>query len=455
MILFCILSQALSSIQVNSPSELKEQYYKGLESSLGNFGNPPYGSYIFGYVFYKPEIDGCSPFSIDKDDYDLDTLIIMFDRGNCPFVLKVKHAQDIGAKAVLIANNIDGQDIKKIVMKDNGLGGNLFIPAMLISFYNANNIKKYVTSHGVFLSLGFEMPASEGQIQISLVLSSFGEESLKVAELFKNLETKLNAKNTNLDAHYVVLQCLSCKNDKFSKEENECLGGGRYCAPDPDGMVGSLTGRMVIEEDLRQLCILQSVKSEKSDYSLFFDYLSKFGKSCSGKNFSKDCSVKSMKSVGVNYNSVSSCVDNSFSGTGTYTLQENSKLDSESSYWNDYGLAFYPAILINEQVYKGDIEESAVLTAICAGYYSGTQPQFCDDKRNEGKTKKGIETKTVVIGLVLFFGVLVALLLAYRVYAKKQLQRDMRAQVNSAVNQYFALSDTSAFKSKEMRRLDD
>jgi hypothetical protein len=247
---------------------------------------------------------------------------------------------------------------------------------------------------------------------------------------------------------------MSCKNGKFSKEENDCLGGGRYCAPDPDGMIGSLNGRMVIEEDLRQLCVLQSVKSEKSDYSLYFDYLAEFGRTCYGKKFNKDCSISSMKSVGVNYKSVSSCVDNSFIGTETYTMQENSKLAAEVSYWNDYGLAFYPAILINEQVYKGDIEESAVLTAICAGYYSGTEPKFCDEHKNKDKEEKGIETKTVVIGLILFFGILVALLLAYRVYAKRELQHDMRAQVNSAVNQYFALSDTSGFKDRQLRRLD-
>lgn len=455
MILFCILAQlAWSSIKVNSPSELREQYSKGLESSLGNFGNPPYGSFIFGTVWYKSGVNGCSPIHMDDNYDEVDTLIVMFDRGDCAFVLKVKHAQDVGAKAVLIANNVEGQDVKKIVMKDNGLGGNLFIPAMLISFYDGNNIKKFIQSNGVSLSLGFEMPSSDGQVQISLVLSSFGQDSLKVAKLFKGLEDRLNAKNTNLVAHYVVLQCMSCKNGKFSKEENDCLGGGRYCAPDPDGMIGSLNGRMVIEEDLRQLCVLQSVKSEKSDYSLYFDYLAEFGRTCYGKKFTKDCSTSAMKSVGVNSKSVSSCVDNSFTGTETYTMQENSKLAAEVSYWNDYGLAFYPAILINEQVYKGDIEESAVLTAICAGYYSGTQPQFCDEHKNKDKEEKGIETKTVVIGLILFFGILVALLLAYRVYAKRELQHDMRAQVNSAVNQYFALSDTSGFKDRQLRRLD-
>ena len=52
-------------------------------------------------------------FSIEKADYDLDTYIAMLNEGNCTFVLKVKHAQDVGAKAVVIANNVEGQYIKK------------------------------------------------------------------------------------------------------------------------------------------------------------------------------------------------------------------------------------------------------------------------------------------------------------------------------------------------------
>jgi len=32
------------------------------------------------------------------------------------------------------------------------------------------------------------------------------------------------------------------------------VSGGRYCAPDPDG-AGVLSGRDIVMEDLRQLCI--------------------------------------------------------------------------------------------------------------------------------------------------------------------------------------------------------
>jgi hypothetical protein len=445
---------AWASIKVNSPYQLREQYSKGIPSSLGNFGNPPYGSSIIGSLWYDSTIDGCSPFSLDSNYEETNPLIVMFDRGDCAFVLKVKHAQDVGARAVLISDNIPGQDISKIIMKDNGLGGNLYIPAMLISYEDGEKLKEFVSEPGVSLSIGFDIPKSKESIKISLVLTSFGYESLELMKLFKELENKLNAKNTNLEAHYVIIECFSCKKEGYLKEHDDCLGGGRYCAPDPDGIVGKLTGRMVVEEDLRQLCVLQHVKSEKSNYKLFFEYVTGFGDTCFGKNFDRSCAESVMKDKGINVDTVNKCIDNSFTGAKSYALQNNSKLQEEVAYWKNYGMGPYPAVFINDQPFRGDLEESAVVTAICAAYFSDTKPEFCSEEEDEEKSEKGIETSTVVIGLIVFFGILVALLLVYRVYAKKELQRDMRAQVNSAVNQYFALSDTSGFKNKQMRRLD-
>ena len=45
---------------------------------------------------------------------------------------------------------------------------------------------------------------------------------------------------------------------------------------------------------------------------------------------------------------------------------------------------------------------------LSAGYYSGTQPLFCRDRENEGKTKKGVDIKTIFIGLAVFKLILAA-----------------------------------------------
>ena len=45
----------------------------------------------------------------------------------------------------------------------------------------------------------------------------------------------------------------------------DCFSGGRYCAPDPD-MAGPRSGKDIVEEDLRQMCIFNYTrKNEKTD----------------------------------------------------------------------------------------------------------------------------------------------------------------------------------------------
>ena len=448
-----IFVAAQASIKVISPRDLSEEYFKGIDSSLGDFGNPPYNTFIIGYVWYSPQENGCSPIKLNGNYEDYENLIIMVDRGDCAFAIKVKNAQDVGAKAVVVANNDSRQNVKNIIMSDNGMGGNLFIPAMLINFNDANNLKKFLPNPGVTLSLGFEIPENPEQIRLTLILSSAQNDSQVFMETFNSIGKYLNQKNTYLDTHYNVIQCLSCAITGFKTEQIDCLGGGRYCAPDPDGTFGPLTGKEVIEENLRQICVLEVVKSEKSEYKAYFEYLKEFGKNCKKDKFSLKCSERAMKAANIDVQTVKNCYSSSFIDIGKgEALSKNKKLDKEIDYWRSYGHSYYPAVIINGQVFRGDLEVSALKTGICAGYFKGTEPGYCKKNiENEDEDEvEGFSASTVIIALILFFGILVLLLLSYRHYAKKELQRDMKVQVNSAVNQYFALSDSSTFKRSSM-----
>lgn len=449
MYLLFILYTVEASIKVIEPRDLKDKYYNEIESSLGNFGNPPYNSHIFGNLWYSREQNGCLPLEISRVDEDSSNLIVMVDRGECAFVIKVKNAQDVGAKAVIIANN-NQQKIKNIIMSDNGMGGNLFIPALLISKDDGLNLKNFIPYPGVTLRLGFEMPESPEQIRLTLIFSSAQNHTQNFMKMFEKIGKHLNQKNTYLEVHYAIIKCIYCEFKDFKNEEVDCLGGGRYCAPDPDGNNGPLTGRDVVEEDLRQICVFEMVKNEKMVYESYFKYLKEFGSECRGEKFNKKCSENAMKTAGIDVSRIRECYSGSFTEIGKgETLSKNAKLESEAEFWLSYGHSYYPAVVINDKVYRGDMEVSALKTGICAGYYSGTEPDFCKKThKEESEVTEGYSVSTVVIALVLFFGLLLALLLGYRYYARKELHNDMRVQVNSAVNQYFALSETSSFKKK-------
>ena len=435
----------MASLKVISPQSLIDEYPKGFESSLGSFGNPPYNSKIIGFLWY-PSIDrdGCSPITFIPEGLEMDHYIFMFDRGNCSYSLKVKHAQDVGVRAVIIANTNENEKIDNIIMRDNGMGGNLFIPAMMITKEDADRLKKELKTSTVTLKLGFELPQSPEKISVSLVLSSGNEESQEFMKTFYDVGRVFSHFTVNLEIHYVVIQCIACKNRGFDKEEENCLGGGRYCAPDPDDLIsGGLSGRDVIQEDLRQMCLLDTIKKSDSDFSYdnFFGYLKSFSELCSTKLNDKKCSEGIMKSFGFNVKEVERCVKESFE-IGSTNLAANKHLDKEIEFWHSNGLHVYPAVMINHYLYRGDLETSALMTAICAGYYKKFLPEFCRNGAG-GNEVEGYSTSTVVFGLVLFFGVLLAILAVYRHVAKKELEKEMKKQVNVAVNQYISLSDLS------------
>lgn len=120
---FVLADDDNSFLKVLIPTPLS-QYFQNLyplygatsgmiKHSQALFGAPKYGGdkKIVGEVFYvTPEanMDGCSLSSehLPPPSQELRTTIFLVDRGACDFVQKVKLAQDNGASAVLIADNV-------------------------------------------------------------------------------------------------------------------------------------------------------------------------------------------------------------------------------------------------------------------------------------------------------------------------------------------------------------
>lgn len=60
----------------------------------------------------------------------------------------------------------------------------------------------------------------------------------------------------------------------IKKNFDNCMGGGQYCAIDPDGLDGAASGKDIVNEQLRQLCIF------KIDQDLWWSYMKRFADKC-------------------------------------------------------------------------------------------------------------------------------------------------------------------------------
>lgn len=68
----------------------------------------------------------------------------MVDRGNCHFVVKAQNVQRFGGVLVIVADNKVNEDPKFLVMADDGSGGSVIIPSMLIAYTDGEKMKRAI-----------------------------------------------------------------------------------------------------------------------------------------------------------------------------------------------------------------------------------------------------------------------------------------------------------------------
>ena len=69
--------------------------------------------------------------ALDSDVEKMATKIVITKRGNCSFVTKVRNAERAGASLLVVVDN-NLENVKNVIMGDDGTGTGIRIPSMLI-----------------------------------------------------------------------------------------------------------------------------------------------------------------------------------------------------------------------------------------------------------------------------------------------------------------------------------
>jgi len=176
-------------------------------------------------------------------------------------------------------------------MVDNGTGGNLSIPSFIIPKSGGELLKKYLEKedekHHVMIKLTFELDLKP-RISYGIFYSSGDANSRHFLFEWASWGKKFHKVFADFTPGIVTFQDSKAARNHFVEATENCLGGGRYCYTDPD-QDGRLTGRDIVMEDLRLMCIFEQTKNEVN-FDKWFNYVFYHVELCSiiGAKFTAD-----------------------------------------------------------------------------------------------------------------------------------------------------------------------
>ncbi|CAN6453795.1 unnamed protein product [Victoria cruziana] len=380
-----------SSITVVSPEDLKSKH----DSSLGNFGVPDYGGSMMGVLFYpstsSPSSMACNAFdSPFKHETSGRPLIVLIDRGGCFFALKVWNAQQAGAKAVLV---VDDRDEPLITMESpeeesqsEAYVRNITIPSALIERSFGESLKKALNKgQEVVIKIDWQesMPHPDNRVEYELWTNSNDEcgvrcdEQMEFVKNFRGHAQLLEKGGyAQFTPHYITWYCPEAF--ILTKQcKSQCINHGRYCAPDPEkDFERGYDGKDVLLENLRQLCV-HRVANESNKPWLWWDYVTDFHIRCrmSEKKYNQDCAEEVIKSLYLSVKKVRECMGDAEADADNPVLKLEQELQVGRGSRGD--VTILPTLVINNVQYRGNLERTAVLRAICAGFEETTEPAIC------------------------------------------------------------------------------
>ncbi|KAJ3682914.1 hypothetical protein LUZ60_013141 [Juncus effusus] len=394
----CLLRSAMAkfnveknSLRVTSPKSLKDVY----ECAIGNFGIPQYGGTMHGSVVYpKSDQKGCKSF----DEFDLDfkpkpgglPVFLLIDRGDCYFTTKAWNAQNAGAGAVLVVDDriepLITMDTPEESSSSSDFVSNITIPSVLITKKLGDSLKKALDAGdmvSIILDWRESLPHPDERVEYSFWTNSNDEcgpkcdSQLNFVKNFKAVAQMLEKKGyAKFTPHYITWYCPEAF--ILSKQcKSQCINKGRYCAPDPEEDFSTgYDGKDVVVMNLYQLCAFR-VANESGKPWVWWDYVTDFATRCPMKDgkYTTECADRVAKTLGFDMTKMKECIGDAEADAENPVLKAEQDAQIGDATRGD--VTILPTLVINNRQYRGKLDKSPVLKAICSGFEETTEPSVC------------------------------------------------------------------------------
>lgn len=393
-----------SRIFVHIPFQLHNP--DGFDHVQAEFGFQHSSGSISEYVYFVDE-PLCSPLTFNKTqgfpahDQGFQTpFILLTFAGTCSAVTKARHAQQIGAAALIFAGEHcrcqDQQCVDKFkdddcihkrpTLVNDGSGSDISIPSFLIYKSLAHELvdqlknKNQAVLMGLLWGLKQDVGDTPDTISLRYHLWTTAYDPLLDLETLKNLKAVAKAfeDKAQFSPRFSVIDGSRFHCDKSLDEngpcDHLCTNHGRYCTVPAK----NLTGHAIILETLRRLCIWRHYGENKRS-EIWWDYMLYHKEHCSEPDHygEEECLKNSLAHAKVDQHVVDECMKDA--GDVDEDVS-NGMLDEVIEKQKHSSVVSLPAITVNRKVLDHTSSWSLFET-ICREYWtskSPTIPKVCE-----------------------------------------------------------------------------
>jgi hypothetical protein len=450
----------MTKVSIYSPSYIRAKYERlDFKERISSFGRVPYGHSITGVLRIPYPPNACGK-NVTIDSPPNTQMILLVQRGDCPFAEKVQNGQNLKASMVIVVDNRK-DDINFIVPyadREDALA--IQITSMLIErdvgSLLIEDVRKEATSPsspGVVMSVSFEIVQAEKAV----VVFNFDLDNFDIYRAIWGINTMFPGVKPfiNLNPAYNIR--AADPNNKPA--EMACVHENKFCSIRPDGKAPVLPEDHPLFENILQLCLL------RYNQNLWWDYSTKFFLNCITRDENtllglltpdlKACSIKTTDQI--NHDEIIRIYNKCTLQMPDNKVQVPSELYDFLVLNNDLRSAadtpLGSSVMINGQILSGRVNSTDILKEICASLIN--KPADCDTiekierlvvKYEDGETlidKMWFATKLSFIGAI-------AVGLFY-VFYKAKLRRDLFKNLNSkkSVNAEIDSTLDKYYKDKE------
>ena len=288
-------------------------------------------------------------------------------------------------------------------------------------------------------------------------ISPTSEEAYNFITKFKIYLDKMDSK-VDFQPKYKFKNLSDKMSESFLKDN--CYDKGKYCVAEKE----VFDGHSVLTEGIRQICIWNLAKDSKIDADFWWSYVFHYRDCLKTKIHSKSPSKKHCYdsisdilniSPGVT-KQIDTCIQESFTDPTDKYVSENELLKSHMNSFEYSDVYLVPAIFINGQMVKEDLNAQVVLSALCDVLKE--RPDSCDTlsiSNIKWEHEKQILGDYKIIKLSIIWGFIVSvftlILWIIRMVITTNVTEEVHNEIRNHVTEYMRIKENkneSSFNSK-------